>query len=269
MKKQKHLFDFEDYKEYLRQRAAESRGVKSALAEALNCQSAYISQVFNGPADLSLEQADATNKFFKHSEKESLFFLLLVQRERAGTPSLKAHFSQQLKGFKAAELGYLYRREIQNSLSETDQAIYYSGWEYNAIHMAITIPRLRTKASLLKAFEISEDKLNRCLEFLLEKGMIKRSGANYLPGTTENFLDSKSPFVRQFHQNTRLQAIQTIGNEALEEAHLSVVVTLSEKDVIKIKKILNEAISASIDNVKESKEEQIYGLTIDFFNMEK
>ncbi|HEY1080196.1 MAG TPA: hypothetical protein VGE46_08860, partial [Bdellovibrio sp.] len=71
MSKRLHLYDFEDYKAYLRHRAEAERGVKSALAKALNCQSAYISQVLNENAHLSLEQGDAANTFFAHSEKES------------------------------------------------------------------------------------------------------------------------------------------------------------------------------------------------------
>lgn len=269
MSKVKHLYDFNDYKAYLGQCAEQERGLKSALANALNCQSAYISQVLNNNAHLSLEQADAANIFLKHSEKESLYFMLLVQFARAGTESLKQFFSNQLSQFQAEQLSYLNRRNIRNSLNDKDQAIYYSSWEYNTIHMAVTIPRLRTKNDLMKAFNISDDRMNRCLEFLLEKGLIKHSAGKYIPGTTENYLERSSPFVRQLHLNMRALAIQSLDRDAIEDAHYSATFTLSKDDVLKVKKKINEALAEIVDIAKESKESQITALSIDFFNLEK
>lgn len=269
MKKTKHLYDFDDYKDYLRHKAEAERGLKASLASALSCQSAYISQVLNGHAHLSLEQADCANIFFKHSDKESLFFLLLLQRDRAGTVHLKDFFVKQLLEFREMQLSYLNRRDIKNSLSEKDQAIYYSSWEYNAIHMAVTIPRLRTKESLARAFAISEDKVNHCLEFLLQTNLIKRSGDLYLSGTSENYLQKSSPFVRQLHLNTRVQAMRSLDREKIEDAHYSAVFTLSSKDVVRIKKLINESLAEVVGIAKDSKEEHICGLAIDFFDYEK
>lgn len=269
MSKIKHLYDCNDYKEYLGLRADQERGMKSALATALNCQSAYISQVLNNNAHLSLEQADAANAFLKHSEKESLYFMLLVQQARAGTQSLKKFFSEQLRQFQEEQLSYLNRRNIRNSLSEKDQAVYYSSWEYNAIHMAVTIPRLRTKTALMEAFNLSDDRTNRCLEFLLEKGLIKHGAGKYLPGTTENYLERSSPFVRQLHLNTRALAIQSLDRDVIEDAHYSATFTLSKEDVLRVKKKINEVLAEIVEIAKDSKETQITALTIDFFNMEK
>lgn len=269
MGKNYHLYDFTEYKAYLRHRADAERGMKSALAKALNCQSAYISQVLNENAQLSLEQGDAANHFFAHSDKESQYFLLLLQEERAGTVSLKKFFTQQLKSFKAEQLSYLNRKNIRDSLTPEQQAVYYSSWEYNAIHMAVTIPRLRSKEALLTAFRIPENRLNACLEFLLESGLIKQQSDKYAPGTTENFLERNSPLVRQLHLNTRAQALQSLDRDRLEDAHYSVVVTLSQKDVLRIKKLINEYISEVVDIARASKEDVIYGLSLDFFDFEK
>ncbi len=269
MSKRLHLYDFEDYKAYLRHRAEAERGVKSALAKALNCQSAYISQVLNENAHLSLEQGDAANTFFAHSEKESQYFLLLLQQERAGTVSLKKFFANQLKMFRGEQLSYLDRKNLRDTLTQEQQAVYYSSWEYNVIHMAVAIPRLRTKGALLKAFRMSESRLNSCLEFLLESGLVHQTGDTYTCGTTENYLDRKSPFLRQLHINTRTQAIHSFDRDNLEDAHYSMVITISRKDVVKIKKLINEYLGELIETARPSKEEAIYGLTIDFFDLEK
>lgn len=269
MGKANHLYDFNDYKEYLLHVSDQERGFKSALAKALNCQSAYISQILNNNAHLSLEQADMATTFLKHSEKEARYFMLLVQRDRSGTVQLRSFFQKQLEEFREEQLSYLKRHAISNSLTEKDQATYYSSWEYNAIHMAVTIPRLRSKESLMQAFAMPEAKLNRCLEFLLDRGLLKLSSGQYVPGTTENYLERSSPFVRQLHLNTRAQALGSLDRERLEDAHYSAVFTLSAKDVLKIKKLINESLSTMAEVAKDSKEERICGLSIDFFDMEK
>ncbi len=269
MSKEKHLYDFDDYKEYLNYRCDKERGLKSALAKVMQCQSAYISQVLNDHSHLSLEQADLAASYFKLSDKETLFLLLLIQKDRAGTSSLKSFFTKQLADFRSVQLSYLKRRDLKSHLDVKAQAIYYSSWEYNALHMAVTIPRLRTKEALLKAFVLPESRFNHCMEFLLENGLVKRTGDHYVTGTVEMYLESGSNFLRQLHLNTRAQAIASLDRERPENAHYSAVFTMSEKDVIKIKKMINDSLSEIATVVKVSKEEQICGFSINFFNYEK
>ena len=94
----KAIFEYTDYKAFLESwiasRPQGGRGIKSKMAQAMRCQLAYLSQVLNGPAHLSLEQAEALNGILDHSHEEGDFFLLLLQRARAGTPGLRKHFAQ-------------------------------------------------------------------------------------------------------------------------------------------------------------------------------
>src|SRR4051812_2756633 len=94
------VFDYKDYKIYLAEALAyrrhRERGAQARLAEAIHCQSAYLSMVLKGSAHLSLEQAQGTNVFFGHGELAAHVFLLLVQGARAGTPALRTYFRKQL-----------------------------------------------------------------------------------------------------------------------------------------------------------------------------
>ena len=78
---EKTVFDFESYKTYLNGRVGgprQRRGIKSLMAKTHKCQPTYVSQVLNGSADFSSEQAEVLNRFFGHSREESVFFLLLI-----------------------------------------------------------------------------------------------------------------------------------------------------------------------------------------------
>lgn len=269
MAKQSHLFDFDSYKEFLNYRCDRERGAKAALAMAIGCQSAYISQVLNDNAQLSLEQADLVNTFFKHTDKESHYFMLLVQLERAGSHSLKKFFQKQLDEFVEYKLNYLKRNDLKSKLNEAERAVYYSSWEFTSLHMAVTIPRLQKRDALRRAFLLSEERFNKCIEFLLEQGLVIQHGDQLRPGPTEVYIDKTSPFLRQMHLNMRAQAVASLDREKAEDAHYSAVITISNKDVVKIKKIINEALGEIVQVAKASKEEQICGLSIDFFDFEK
>src|SRR6185437_2114301 len=94
------VFDFRSYKEFLFwyvDGASKSRGARTQLAAHAGCQSAYISQVLNGAAHLSLEQAEKISRGIGQTSEEGTYFLLLIQHDRAGTPSLKSHFSNQIQ----------------------------------------------------------------------------------------------------------------------------------------------------------------------------
>ncbi len=45
------------------------------------------------------------------------------------------------------------------------------------------------------------------------------------------------------------------------------VVSLSEKDVLRIKNLLLDQLKENLKNIGESKEEKLYGLNIDFYNL--
>ena len=104
------IFGYRDYKSYINHWIASQpnrgRGFKSKIAERIRCQLAYISQVLTGVANFSLEQAEMLNTLFNHSEAGGEFFLLLVERARAGTSSLEKFFdSEAPNGLKAGASG--------------------------------------------------------------------------------------------------------------------------------------------------------------------
>ncbi len=90
----KNIFEYKDYKSYLLAfyylPGKRGRGVRIAMAEALNGPVSHISQVLNGSSQLTLEQAEGLNEYLGHTEDESTVFFILVQYARAGTPQLKA-----------------------------------------------------------------------------------------------------------------------------------------------------------------------------------
>ena len=265
------VFEHTDYKHYLAAIGdSRPRGFRKALAAATLCQTAYISHVLNGPGHFNLEQAEAAARFLNMNRDETRYFLAIVEYGRAGTTSLKEVLGEQIDEMRERQLQLKKRVGIQATLSRENQAVYYSSWHYAAVHMATTVPSLRSRPALGRALRISPRKLNSVLDFLVSVGLLARSGELYLPGSTLLHLERDSPFIFQHHANWRSQALASLHEEHSDTAvHYSSVVTLSAEDARKVRSLITQNLGEWIEVVKESKEEEVFGLCLDFFRVDR
>lgn len=270
----KSIFDFKNYKLYLKHiesiRKNSRRGFRASLARAANCQTAYISQILNGNANLSLEQSESINRLLIHSKEESRFFLLLVEYSRAGTQNLRHHFLELIEEQLQKHLNLTERFKVKKELSFEDQVIYYSEWTYAAIHIATTIPQLQNAESLSDFFQISHQKVQKVLKFLVSTGLVVANAANqYTIGKARLHLGRDSNLLSKNHTNWRLQTINLFDSENETNLHFTSVASLSYEDVIAIKARLIKEIETYNAIVKDSKEETLYCLSLDFFSLLK
>jgi uncharacterized protein (TIGR02147 family) len=269
----KAIYDFNHYKAYFEHKVgtrSQRRGVKSEIASSLRCQPTYISQVLHGKAHLSLEQADILNVFFGHSKEEAAFFLLLVQKDRAGTISLRRHFEDQLESMLQKRMVLTERLGKKDGLTKEDQSRYYSSWHFAAIHIALTIPDLQNSKSLSEYFRLPLKKVNSVLEFLVKTGLAKPiGGSNFQAGSSVIRLGNESPNILRHHSNWRQLVMESLDREEIGDLHYSSVVSLSKKDALKIKDRILDWLQKDLEIIKESKEEELYSYCIDFFHMKR
>lgn len=272
MNTESNLFESVDYKAYLCSRVGEAgqrKGVKSAMARALNCQPTYITSVLYSSANLSLEQAEALNSFFAHTKEESQFFLLMVSRDRAGTQTLKAHFQEQCDQILKSRLILTKRLGQHNPLNEQSRGQFYSSWHYLAVQIAVTIPEYQDHESLAKALDLPSNLIAEVLQFLCETSLVEKRGSKFFPTTTQIRLGNDSHHIRKHHTNWRIKALESLDRESLTDLHYSGIVSLSEADVVVIKDTLLRQLKANLKIIAESKEQKLYVLNLDFFNLTK
>ena len=265
------VFDFESYKSYLNELCGlRPRGFRKALAEAAQCQTAYVSHVLNGPGHFNLEQAEAAARFLSFGREETRYWLILVEHGRAGTVRLREVLGDQLAEMRERSRQLKQKVGIQTTLSREFQATYYSSWHFAAVHMAATVPALRTRDAMAKALRMRPRKLASVLEFLVSAGLLERRGGEYVPGTTQLHLERDSPLIYRHHANWRAQALESLeADPDSADVHYSSVVTLSAEDVEKVREMITRNLRGWIDVIKESKEERIYGLGLDFFRVDQ
>jgi uncharacterized protein (TIGR02147 family) len=265
----KNIFEFNEYKAYLGSRIQAmpkaGRGFRVEMAEAIQCQKPFVSQVLKGEAQFSLEQAERLNKLLEHDPEQAHYFLLLVQIARAGTASLREFFQSQLDSIKEHRLTLRNRLRSDSVISEESKSKYYSSWIYGAIRVALTIPGLRTRKALAKTFALPEEVLQEALQFLEESGLIEKQNELYQATALNLHLGNDSSLIARHHTNWRLKALEAVSRAKPSDLHFSGVVSLSTKDVTKIRSVLVDAIERSKEIVKDSPEETLYVICADFF----
>ncbi len=266
----KEIYDFGDYKNYLLvrfQTIDSQRGARSAFAKAIGCHLAYISQVLQGSAHFTLDQAAAINVHLSHTEAEGDYFIQLVSIARAGTSALQMHYRKKIDNLKSAHMEIKSRVVAKKTLTLESEVTYYSSWHYVAIFVLISIPQYQTKEALSKHLGLPLAKVADCVEFLLSVGLILSENGHLRVGETRIHLESESPLISKHHTNWRMRAIAALEQQRSTDLHFSTVYSMSEMDRERIQKMFLSFVSEVEKVVGPSKEESAHCLAFDFFRI--
>ncbi len=267
----RHLLEYTNYKTYLldaiRELGKQKKGVRSRLAEGMSCRPGYVTQVLEGDADLSPDQAHLASLFLGHTDEETEYFLLLVLRSRAATPGLRHHLDKQIGHHRTQYLNLKERLKVDKKIATADETIFYSNWIYIAVLSIISIPGLETKEAIAERLHLPLKRASEVLEKLQSLGLITQKAGRYVYGEARTHLAKDSAMVAKHHLNWRLQGMQAIERQLDSDFHYSSVVTISEKDCDAVKSLLIELIEKAAGVISPSKEEKLCSLCIDFFEI--
>lgn len=264
------VFDFNDFRAYLASALptqGEQRGARSRLAEKIGVQKGFISSVLAGSAELSLELAYRISTFLSHTREEREHFLLLVQKSRAGSKELEAHYDEKIREVREKRREINERVKTTDKLEEVDQLKYYSHWIYTAIHMCLRAPETQTIPSISRYLKIPVAKVTEALEFFTRTGMAVKKADHFEVGPTRIHIASDSPFVSSHHRNWRFQSMQSIDRADREDLHYSLVMSISPDAALQIREILLKAIQTMEPTIRDAKDEGVYALTLDLFSV--
>jgi len=269
------LFSSPNYRSYLKdwisERPSKGRGQISALAKAARCAPAYFSRVLLNQAELSQEQAYAIQSVLGHSPEEVQFFILLLDRDRAGDAAWRAFCELRILSAREARTDLQKRFKNAGQLSAEAQAVYYSSAHFAAIHASISVPELQTVPALEKLFRLPAARILEVLQFLADTGLATEENGHWRIGNNRLHLGRNSTLIRQHHTNWRLEALKSLdrgkGAQGLEDLHYSSVVTVSREDAQKLKEHWIRSLEEFNQAVARSPEETVRALVIDFFTL--
>jgi uncharacterized protein (TIGR02147 family) len=272
MDKLPNVFEFSEYRLYIRNWLEYSKGIKgfnlTKLAEVIQVHPTFLSHVLAGTKDLSLEQAALMSQHFSHTRLEQEYFFNVLQLNRAGTPLLKDILLKRKKEIENERNKLSSRFQKHKQLSDEQRAIFYSSWIYVAIWAATGISKGQTVSSIATMFSVTRTKAEEILSFLAQTGLCKEENDLFTPGEVHVHVPNESPFVVKHHTNWRIKAVQRMDNRESSELFFSAPMSLGKKEFEIIREKMNSVIKEVVEVVKNSEAEEVVCLNIDFFKID-
>jgi plasmid maintenance system antidote protein VapI len=264
------IWGFQNYREYLVGRLGPDgsrSGSRKELAAAIQVHTTHISQVLKSKAELSLEQAEATNSFFGHTEEEGEYFILLLLKDRAGVPKLRKRFEAKIQKMRDERLNIGKRLNVDAAISEKDREKFYSSAVYGATHVLSSLPQYGNTESLAEALRLPRARVAEIVEFLLRIGVLKNEDNRLSPGPRHVHLNNDSEMILKHHSNWRLHCLSNLQFIDKEDLHYSAALSISRAGAFQVKDAILETLKKTVTIVGSAKVETAYVLNFDFYKL--
>ena len=157
--------------------------------------------------------------------------------------------------------------KITAALGQTEMIEYYSSWRYAAIHIACTIPNLRTSSQIARRLGVEAVEVEAALRKLSSWGLVDSLRDEWV-ATQKTIHLPKDHFMTQVnHANWRSKNLEIVGKDLQRGLLYSAVYSLSREDADKLQEMISHFLSKSRDFVVASPEEELVSFTMDYVRL--
>ena len=268
-----NIFECDDYKQLTLQwiqeqpgRGQPGRGQLQKIAQCLNVGSTFVSQVFRGDRELSPGEALRLCEHFRFSQLERDYFVLLVQKARAGTKEFTDCINEKLRGIRRRSETLEQRIDVDKELSEVQNARFYSSWHYAAVRNLLALPGPHAPDKIARRLNLEPEMIKEALDFLLESGLCVRNEGHIEPGPQFTHLSANSPLVKARQIQWRLKAFEAMNRPTTQKLFYTCPMSLSLDVKNQIRTMLLQTIQDALQLVKDSPSEELACLNVDWFS---
>lgn len=262
-------FGFDDYRAYIRARVETEDspwGLWARLAKSAGCKATYLSQAMHEKVHLTADHVAGIAKFWRLDSDETQFLLLLLERQRAATPTLKDFLQKQIDGMRRRRQDLSERFARPEPVAGEKEVLYFSAWYWSAIQSATRNTKFQTPAQLARKFHLSQEMVEHCLVELEKHGFVRKKQNGDWEGLQPDIHLSKiSPLIGMHHSNWRNRAALDWQSANPESIHFTAVYSMSRKDADDLKEKITELIVQSRQVALNSSDEEVVVFTTDFF----
>lgn len=263
-----NIFEFEDYrtflKTYLSLEENQSSGARKRLLLSTGISSSLLTQILSEKKQLSSEQAFEIAIHMGFTDKETDYFLNLIDISRAGSIKLKERFLRKMRQMQEESRKIVAKVSQKFSLSEEQKAVYYSSWIYTAIRNLVPTDQAKSVKEIAIKLNIPESTAEGAVQFLIEAGLIEQIDDGYAYRSGYTHLDSSHPLIFRHHQNWRQRAIHRMDHFNENHLHYTCPMAISKAGAKRLRDHLLEEIKALNRSLKDTADVS-YCLNIDFF----
>lgn len=263
------IFEFTDYKEYLKEwiRAQPNggHGLIRKIADHLRVSPTMMSHILNGDKDFSFEAANDLASFLGLDERECDFFLLLLSYAKAGSFSLRERYKAKIKFEQKKSAEVSKRMKPDQTLPEVAKTVFYSDWVYTGVRNMTACESFQNIDAIATHLNFPRAVVHRVLEFLLKNELCIEKDGKVLPGPRQTHVGHASPFVNRHHQNWRLKAFTQMTNAEEKNLFFTSPMSLSYEVAEIIRQRLPAYIEEIVNLVRPAPSETVRCLNIDWF----
>jgi len=263
------IYDFNNYKDYIQtlvsKQPKSGHGFYRKMALKLNVSTTLMSQVFNGDKPLSLELAMKVAEYIGLLEKESEYFITLVEYDRAGSQSLKQMFFKKIKRAQKeqSQLGKRIDHDIE--INDMTKSIFYSNWLYTGLRNLIAIPEFAHLEKISERLQITPQKLKEIVGFLVQHGFCDLQNGHIKIGPQKTFISKDSPWAQQHHQNWRIKAIEKMPMNFQQNIFYTGPMSMSHDVAEQVRNDILKLIESVYEKVGPSTSETVRCFNLDWF----
>jgi len=268
------IFNYTNYQVYLNNwienMPKKGRGMRRALALHIGIPQGQLTRILSGDFDFTVDQAVKAISFLELSKLEGQFFVGLVELARGGNMETREMKQERLAEIKKQAMS---PESIQNAekykFSEEDLKIYFESWYYTAIEILTQIPGYQTLDSICEYFKIPKSRALDILNFLVEKGVVRREGKKYIRDQQMKFenLEPGSLYLKSRSISWRNRALVSLDDKEVNNLNLTMVFSLAKDDVPRFKEALIDKIKELYNSTEGPKPEEISCICLDFFKV--
>lgn len=266
-----NLFEAKNYTEWIEYKIQENSGVRAyrtQLARAARVHPSYFSRALRGVVHLNPDQGLGLSQYWGLSANEQEYFLTLIHLARASSREYHAMLNAQLEKCRSAAQKLSSRFDKVELQSPERFRVYYSSWYFAAIHMALTIRKLRTPETIAAALKMEPSLVSKSLHSLRELGFVIQSEGEWKSVKSDLHLDPTEFYGRVQHVNWRLKATQKIQeSENARNLHYTGIHTLSEDDFVRLRLRIINFLQEIRHEIEPSPEEKLVAFSLDWFEV--
>lgn len=193
---------------------------------------------------------------------------MILQWCKTSSNHLKSRLFRQIEQAQLSRGLLKNRLGVSAGLSEFEQATYYSSWVFGAVHAAASLPEYNNAEQISQKLGIALKPCVDALDFLMASGILNQDTSGKLSiGKKQIHIGAESSMITRHHINWRLRAMQAIETDPKSGLHYSSIISLSRTDFQKLREVLINTLSEMKPIIRDSKEEEVASLSIDFFKL--
>lgn len=262
------IYQHENYRSFLKQALHERLGHKNlslrAIARRLGMAPSHLSEILSGRKNLSLDRALMLAQFLKLNSRQSDYFVLLIQLEKAKDVKVKQSLLQKLKALNKSKNFHNLNIDLFNVLVE---------WYHLPILTSIDVKGFKpTPRNLAKTFGISILEAQTALDRLERLELIEKDAHNQFRLVHNNSLfqtETAHKGMRQFNQQMLKKAIEYIDTRNPEKSFSgSETMSFDVDQLDEFKQACDDFLSKMAQLSEKGKNKtRVYHMNLQFFDL--